>query len=86
MLPLFQSREGVAQDPLHVVTKIEMNLRDREENQMGDSIQFPERQLDSAVQPIQIHNDVRRRNREQDIPFHEKSREDIDNDNMITRS
>ncbi|EPB77773.1 ground-like domain protein [Ancylostoma ceylanicum] len=80
------SREGVAQDPLHVVTKIEMNLRDREEHQLGDSIQFPERQLDSAVQPIQIHNDVRRRNRAQDIPFHEKSREDIDNDNMITRS
>ncbi|RCN51190.1 ground-like domain protein [Ancylostoma caninum] len=80
------SREGVAQDPLHVVTKIEMNLRDREENQLGDSIQFPERQMDSAVQPIQIHNDIRRRNRSQDIPFHEKSREDIDNDNMITRS
>ncbi|KAL6737270.1 hypothetical protein Aduo_010926 [Ancylostoma duodenale] len=80
------SREGVAQDPLHVVTKIEMNLRDREEHQLGDSIQFPERQMDSAVQPIQIHNDIRRRNRSQDIPFHEKSREDIDNDNMITRS
>ncbi|KAK6752624.1 hypothetical protein RB195_003814 [Necator americanus] len=80
------TRDGAALDPLHVVTKIEMNLRDRDDRQMGDSIQFPERQFDSAVQPAQILDDIRRRNRAQDIPFHEKSREDIDNENIITRS
>ncbi|CAJ0603801.1 unnamed protein product [Cylicocyclus nassatus] len=79
------SREGVATDPLNVITRIEMNLRDRDDQQMGESIQFPEQQLDNAVQPMNPDG-IRRKNRSQNIPFHEKSREDIDNDSMINRT
>ncbi|VDK74439.1 unnamed protein product [Cylicostephanus goldi] len=62
-----------------------MNLRDRDEQQMGESIQFPEQQINNAVETVNP-DAIRRKNRSQSIPFHEKSREDIDNDSMINRT
>uniref|UniRef100_A0A0K0D6M9 Uncharacterized protein n=1 Tax=Angiostrongylus cantonensis TaxID=6313 RepID=A0A0K0D6M9_ANGCA len=85
----FQTREGVPLDPLHVVTNIEMNLRDKEAlhpesvNDSGNGIELAT-QSDVPVQHVRVPNVPGFGRRDQEyIPFYEKSRGDIDNHNMI---
>ncbi|KAK6054391.1 ground-like domain protein [Cooperia oncophora] len=85
---MMPSRVGVKPDPLAVVTNMEMNTRESDKS-------FPEpipvgdlptvEQLDGAVQHVQVPDQQRPRIEKEDIPYHEKTREDIANDNLINR-
>ncbi|WKY07712.1 hypothetical protein Q1695_007296 [Nippostrongylus brasiliensis] len=69
------SRIGVHPDPLNVVTGIEMNTRDNESQRPDPSAP---QQLDGIVRRVRApHQHVPKRSME-NIPFHEKSREDLD--------
>lgn len=89
---LMPSRVGVQDDPLSVVTNIEMNMRDKEEfhvptaKETSDSDEAVVKQLDGVVQHVLVPDQPRpERLLNESIPFHEKSREDIENENLIRR-
>ncbi|KAJ1355275.1 hypothetical protein KIN20_012611 [Parelaphostrongylus tenuis] len=86
---MMPTRKGVPPDPLHVVTNIEMDLREKETphpqsaSALGTKTQALG-QSDVLVQRIRVPNVPGfGRGDQEDIPFFEKSREDIDNDNLI---
>ncbi|PIO69112.1 ground-like domain protein [Teladorsagia circumcincta] len=81
---MMPSRIGVRPDPLAVVTNMEINTRDGNKKPSPIDPATPN-QLDGAVQHVQVPDQKRPRIIKENIPFHEKSREDIENDNLITR-
>ncbi|KAK5983376.1 Ground domain protein [Trichostrongylus colubriformis] len=80
---IMPSRVGVPPDPLSVVTNMGINTRNGKEEQPS-SQGFP-KQIDGVVQHVQVPDQRRPRSNKEGIPFHEKSREDIENDNIITK-
>nr|CDJ82403.1 Ground region domain containing protein [Haemonchus contortus] len=80
-------RAGVRPDPLTVVTSMEINTRNENQKEQNITDDFPiPKQLDGAILHVQAPDQPRPRINKEDIPFHEKSREDIENDNLISRT
>ncbi|XGW25461.1 hypothetical protein V3C99_006683, partial [Haemonchus contortus] len=78
-------RAGVRPDPLTVVTSMEINTRNENQKEQNITDDFPiPKQLDGAILHVQAPDQPRPRINKEDIPFHEKSREDIENDNLIS--